>query len=236
VGKSASRTEPVRLRGRPHRRAALVPPAAATPDPVRVLLSGVEPQRARIRPVGPAGAAAELRLKVPPTTPPGTYEGSVEVGELRFPILVDVEPHLRMRFTPRSLTVREPAGTEHVTEVSVVNHGNVPCEVPERDSFCLFEWAGVERGLRVALSSDEPKGHTRLDVLMGQLARSFGGMVEVTVADGSGELQIGEARALLVTLFLPEKLRPSHVYMGTWSPCGARLSMRIEASSRAAAS
>jgi hypothetical protein len=227
---SRTRGKPVTFRGPPDRLASLLP----LPDDPEALrqraarLEGAEVRGIRVRPLTRERLnMGRFTLRLPKSTPPGTYPGSLEIGGQEVPIVGEVEPRPRLEASPRRLTIEAEPGGEVTADVVVVNTGNVPCEVPASSKLCVFDGSGVDHAFWVALGSDPPKGRQRLDVLLDELAESHGGLVEVGARAGEHTIDPGETREVLLTLRFSDRLRAGHTYAGTWEAEGLRLTIRV---------
>jgi hypothetical protein len=143
------------------------------------------------------------------------------------PVVIDVQPAPRLRSSPTRFDLTaEPTGPGSI-EVELTNTGNVPIEISARSSFCLFDGGGVDHAVWAALTSDPPAGKGRMDVLLDDLAVSHGGLVDVRVRDGAGELPPGEGRTCRIELGWSDRLRPGRTYAGSWEVGGLRLPIRV---------
>lgn len=240
----AARESAVVLRGPPGRLSAVAPLPAAVASrdaahgaaaEISILVAGAEPEQVRIRGGRGQGNAQELRVRLAPSTPPGTYEGVATVGERTVPVRIEVEPAVRLRAVPSRVELRaEPRGTAAV-EIRLTNGGNIPVDVPARASFCLFDGGGIDHAVWAALTTEPPKGKGRMDVLLDDLAASHGGLVDVRVRGGAGSLAPGESRTCLVDLGWSDRLRPGRRYLGAWDVAGLRIPVRVETASKAPA-
>jgi len=226
----ASRAQPVTFRGPPHRLATLVPlpdePSALRQREAR--LEGAEIRGISIRPLKREGVnMARLTLRMPKSTPPGTYAGTLEVGGEGRPIVVEVEPRPRLEVSPPRLSVEPAPGAEVTAEVQLVNTGNVPCEVPAATTFCVFDGTGIDHAFWAALASDPPHGKQRIDVLLDDLADSHGGLVEVRARTDVRTIPPGESREVQLTLRFSDRIQPGHAYGGSWEAEGLRLPIRV---------
>src|SRR5579863_202817 len=114
----------------------------------------------------PAGATAtRLRIVLPKSTPPGTYKGRVKFGDSQYPILAEVEPYPHLRLSPSRLSLEAAAGSEIEVELTLVNGGNVTCEVGKAYAFGLFDKDGLNRGTAAAFQDDAGRGRGRFDRL-----------------------------------------------------------------------
>lgn len=228
-------TRQLRFRGAPNHLSAVLRLSEAETEmlseaqPAMVHLAGAEAQPLILRPVRNAEPGVSLlKLRLPLTTPPGSYEGTVEAGGKQLPVRVEVEPLPRLRIFPRSLALKAAAKAQLKSEFDVVNVGNVAIDIASEYSFCVFDGAGIEHAFYAALATNAIKGERRLAHLMDKLAEYHGGLVRVVVEEGIGEIAAGETRNLRFTLIMPERLSPGHTYSGTWRPFGYRI--RIETS------
>src|SRR5918912_2181382 len=86
---------PVAFRGPPHRLSSLVelPDAPHALGEPKALLEGAEIRGLGVRALTrEAPGFGKVTLRLPKSTPPGTYSGSVEVGGRKLPVVVEVEP------------------------------------------------------------------------------------------------------------------------------------------------
>ncbi len=233
TGKQA---EPVVFRGPPDRLASLLPRTAVPAEPAEaepaVSLEGADVQGLRVRSPARAGEEArEAMLRLAGTTPPGRYAGSAEIGGREVPIVAEVEPRPRLRAQPRRLELEAEPGATATVEVTLLNVGNVSCEVSKASTFCLFDGHGVEHAVWAALSNEPPKGRQRIDVLLDDLAASHGGLVEARVGKAV-RVDPGAAQEVQLKLDFSDRLRPGHRYSGAWETDGLRLPVRVSVPAR----
>jgi hypothetical protein len=233
---TADSETPLVLRGRPTRvtASASLPSAvsaaardAGSRDRVEILIEGVVAERVQLRRARDVGAPPRLRVRLGSSTPPGRYEGSAVVGDSTVPVVIDVQAAPRLRSSPTRFDVTAEPDAPASIEVALTNTGNVPIEIPARSSFCLFDGGGVDHAVWTALTSDPPAGKGRLDVLLDDLAVSHGGLVDVRVREGAGELPPGQGRTCRIELGWSDRLRPGRTYAGSWELAGLRLPIRV---------
>jgi hypothetical protein len=222
---------PLRFRGTPNRLLATLELREFPPAKVcRVVLpdAGSLPLSVRrLRSAEPIVSTLSFRL--PKSTPPGSYEGNVELGGKRIPILVDVEPRASLRFIPSRVRCKEQPGARITAELTLLNRGNVEVTVPREDQFCVFANDGLMRAMYRGLVEEDGDGQQRIDRIMDELAKAHGGLVRVTVTEGAGPLAPEEVRDLTVNLHFSHRLIGGHTYGGTWSVSEASLEVEIEA-------
>lgn len=221
----------LRFRGAPTRLSALLelPEALGPANGCRVTLADGNwlPLNVR-RHRSKAPMISTLSFRLPRSTPPGSYQGSAELGGKQVPITVDVEPRRRLRFIPSKLVYRGESGTGFSDEVILLNLGNVDVEIPAQDTFCVFDSSGVAQAFYRGLAEENAAGRSRIDRVMDELAKSHGGLVRVTLSRGSGRLAVEEARELGVDLNFSHRLSAGHTYRGTWQVAEASLEIEIE--------
>lgn len=220
-----------RFRGTPSRLLTAVEYAGKVPPPqsCRVTLAGRTALPLfvrRLRSEEPLMSVMSFRL--PKSTPPGIYQGRVELGEQQIPIEVEVEPRTILRFLRPALFRRIKRGARITEELVLVNRGNVTIEIPKEDRFCVFDESGVARAIYRGLVEEDGDGEQRIDRVMDELAKSHGGLVRVTVSEGWGALAPEEVRTLKVEFHFSGRLIANRTYRGTWSVSEASLDVKVE--------
>lgn len=220
------------FRGPPDRLASLltVPGAAAAPEagqePAASLL-GAEVRGLTVRTLAREGVdARRATLRLPRSTPPGTYQGSAEIEGRKVSIVAEVEQRPRLEADPRRISIEAAPGGTATVDVTLLNTGNVPCDVSETTTFCLFDGRGTEHAFWAALTTDPPEGKQRIDVLLDDLAESHGGLVTTKVENGAA-IKPGESRDVRLTLRFSDRLQPGKRYAGAWRADGVRIPVRI---------
>ncbi len=190
-------------------------------------------KRASIRELDSATPGLSLlRIKLPFSTPPGAYKGTIQVGDKEFPIVVEVQPRSRLRLFPRTLRASAAPGSVVNANLTVLNTGNFVVNLEKEHRFCVFERGGIDRAFFVALASDPPTGERRIDRLANELAVSHGGRVRLEIESGSGAIAPGETRELHIALRLSDRLRSGQTYSGTWKVENTGLAIELQVSGR----
>jgi hypothetical protein len=220
---------PVRLSGTPRRLAGLLS-VPGDAEGVEVEVAGLAVESISVRPLWDQAAPerAWLRLALPASTRPGEYRGTIRVGGREEEVVLDVEPRLRLRLSPRRQLLRGRAGERVDATVLVANLGNTHCALPELSAVGLFDVEGAERAIGRTFRSGGTDGGRILERVAEELAEGYGGLARVTVAAGAGDLGPGEARELAVTFHLPDALRPGRVYEGAWALPTVNYMVRVE--------
>jgi hypothetical protein len=172
-----------------------------------------------------------MRIHLPRSTPPGTYEAHVKIGDQERPVVIDVEPEVHFRiFPPRLLLCAGPNDVVR-REVTIVNMGNVSIDVPRASGFGLFEIDGLERAVGEALQeTDDP-----LSVMFDRARDMYAGLLRLQIEEGSGPLAPGESRAVRLALHLPQNIQPRRTYSGLWPLYHAKYYVQVEAAKTGAA-
>jgi hypothetical protein len=218
------------FRGPPHRLTSLValPDGADDVGKPNALLEGAEIHGFAVRPLTREGhKMGKATLRLPKSTPPGTYAGSVEIGGRQTAVTVEVEPRPKIEVSPSSLTFEVEPGAEVSADVTLVNLGNVPFHVPAASTFCVYDGGGVDHAFWVAFVSDPVEGKERIDLLLDDLADSHGGLVELRARAADRTVAPGESRDVQVTLKFSDRLRPGRGYAGSWDTDGMHLRIRV---------
>ena len=226
---AAARQPPLRLRGAPLGLSAFAP-AELVPEGVDaatvVLRLGKVEQLAPLRATGIGAGASHLLVSLEKTTPPGTYEGRVKVGDAEYPVVAEVEPLPSLQFSPPTIRLEAASGREEQAHVTVLNDGNVALEIAGAYAFGLFTDEGVELAFATAFREDTARGQARFDRFVEGVADQHGGFVRVRVAEGSGVLEPGEVRPLGLVFRFPDGLEGGRSYGGALTINGVSLSVR----------
>ena len=227
---------PVAFRGPPHRLSSLVelPDAPHALGEPSALLEGAEIRSLGVRALTREGpGVGKLMLRLPKSTPPGKYSGSVELGGHKLPVVVEVEPRPKIEASPPRLAIDAQPGAEVSAGVTLLNVGNVPFTVPAASTFCVFDGSGVDRAFWEALKAEPPPGRARIDLLLDELAQSHGGLVEVRARTKARTIAPGGAADVQLTLRFSDRLRPGGRYAGSWDADGMHVRVRVSVSSTA---
>lgn len=232
--KARATAEPIRFTGGPNRLDAALP-VAVTPASAPEL--GVEldvpdgGEAALAYAARPGTATLGLRLALPDSTPAGTYKGVVTIGEVKHPMVVEIQPRRRVVVTPTRIVlgVALPA-REAATELHVLNAGNAPVDLAAKQAFGLFEDHGLDRSLARAWTDQTARGVDRFGVLADELAASHGGPVRVRLTAGAGVLEPGASRDVGVTFEFHGELVAGRSYFGYWDVGGTVCTVRVEVS------
>lgn len=171
---------------------------------------------------------SEIRLRLPPETPPGHYRGQASVGGEQLGIVVNVEPVSRIRVRPAQSAVDAAAGGHAEFEVVLTNAGNIPFDIPNAGTFDLDSSEGQDRALGRALRAKLEPHERRVDRFFEEMRELHGGEAQIEVGKGAGALEPGASRTLHCRIAVPDIAQPGQSYTGTWELDGAVHTITVE--------
>lgn len=194
------------------------------------LKSGATPPGVRASQVG--DGASRLRMTLAGSTPPGTYNGSAELGGKRYPVEVQVERYVHLSVSPRQLILEAHAGQKLQVDLTIANSGNVDCDIGKNHYFGLYDIHGAERAIGTAFRQAEGTAEKRLEGLLEELAVGHAGLVRVQVEQGEGAIALGEVRPLRLNLHMPAGLKAGCTYSGTLPLHNLRYYVKVRATDK----
>jgi hypothetical protein len=196
--------------------------AVHLPDSLKSLQNARHPVLRR------AGDPARARLRLPPETPPGQYEGSLEYADgRRQPLHLTVEPRPRIRVSPGTLRLSGAAGARVQAQLHLENRGNVPLQIDEALVTGVFDDNGIETALASAYRLQSEDITQIVSTVFGRLREAHGGLLKLRVSEGAGLLAVGESRLLQLDTTLGAKLQPGHGYHGVLQLGGHAIAVRL---------
>ena len=158
-------------------------------------------------------ARVPVVLSLDPSTPPGTYEGTVGVGTQRQRVRVHVTEEVGLSVQPTFVTLFTEGDVSFPRNFVVENTGNVPlrlgseCIVPLVDTSELL--VGIRRGLRGACEAEEVEDVIKS--ILCEWSRQQVGTMSVKREDIT--LEPGGTRPLTITVTLPRDLQSFRRYV-----------------------
>jgi hypothetical protein len=169
---------------------------------------------AAIRPFGQA--TSQIRLRLPPETPPGSYSGAGTIDGKPVGFAVVVEPVVRVRIHPKRTSLSVAAGSRTEFVITVMNAGNVPLDVPKSNPLDLDDAEGQDRSLGRALRATLKQGESRVERFFEEMRLKHGGEAQVTILQGAGGLAAGASADLTCLLEIPAAVQAGASYLGAW--------------------
>jgi hypothetical protein len=211
------RAEPLVFRGAGRAVAVALPEewADATERP-QLELDAPEVQPARARVVrSRGGRGARLRVRMPPTTPPGRYEGTLRLGKAKRPVVIEVPETPRLRLLPNEVSLTAATGEEVRTSVIAINSGNVEVELPEAPELRFFQSPGLDRDPGRVFEVRVP-GLDPVFARTDELQLSTAPVAQVVLLEGAGAMAPGDERRLEIAVTVDADAKPAMRYFGEW--------------------
>ena len=172
--------------------------------------------------------ATRVRLKFPPNTPPGSYKGTVHIGDTAHSAVVEIAAEPQIRIVPGNIHLSGAAGQQMTLEFSVVNSGNVAFDIRKVYGMGMFAEGGIEDALGAAYRQSERVGQERVAIVADKLAEAHGGLARIQIESGGGPIKPDEVRTLHVSLRLPDNLRHGRLYTGVWRIQNAQCEIQVQ--------
>jgi len=157
-----------------------------------------------------------LRVTLPDDLSPGSYDGTLTLGDEDRPAKLEVEAAPGLRVVPEQLRVQAHPGEMVGADLTLLNTGNVAVRVRKTHAFGIFMAGGLERALHLGYIDPLEGDRKRVDVIADNLARAHPGLVKMKIQEGAGEVPAGGLRELAVTLDIPAGVEPGRTYGGNW--------------------
>jgi hypothetical protein len=168
------------------------------------------------------------RLRLPAHTPPGHYEGQVELADGQSqPFELTIEPRPRIRVSPSTLNLAGAAGAKVQAKLLLENRGNVPIDIDETLVTGVFDNDGIETALASAYRLETDDLNQIVATVFGRLRDAHGGLLKLRVAEGAGVLAVGARRMVALETVLGSKLRAGHGYHGVLNLGGHAIAVRL---------
>ena len=190
--------------------------------PVLVELRNAEGQLLPVQSVGtlPAVAArgvapGRLRVRLDPTTPPGSYAGSITVAGVTRSLQIDIVETIALALRPAPLVVDLTAGLTQRAAISVENRGNIVLTIDLAGDYPLGEELPLLAG--AAPKPEAADGIEKLLALLQPPARRAPplreiGKIGIAMPQGATRIEPGATATIALDLKLPEALAPTARY------------------------
>jgi hypothetical protein len=159
--------------------------------------------------------AANTRLRLDPSTPPGDYTAVLELADGgQREITMSVEPRPRLRVSPSELRFDGAPGAAVSARLLLENRGNVPITISDALVTGVFDDDGIETALASTYRMDTDDLSKLVGNVFARLREAHGGLLRLRVTEGAGDVPPGEHRVLVLETLLSSKLRRGHGYHG----------------------
>jgi hypothetical protein len=162
----------------------------------------------------------DFELPIDPSTPSGTYEATVQIGEQTYPVQIRVGENVELDVQPDSLILDIKDQRSFERELAFTNIGNVAIPLGEKWIAALQTQQGIETQMVESLKElcehkkegeDDPsKSEGSLMKMLCALSKRQPGPVILFLEDVT--LEPGETRLIKATLRLPDDMQPHRHY------------------------
>lgn len=161
-------------------------------------------------------ARGQVWMRLDPATPPGRYEGGIEIAGVARPVQIDVLETVKLSIRPSPLVIDLALGRSQRAAVAFENRGNVPLTIDVAGVYPIGEEIPIfpER-------IDREDGDT-IERLADLFARTIGararramretGAITLAMPDGAARVEPGTAQTVAVGVSLPEGLAQTGRY------------------------
>jgi hypothetical protein len=150
----------------------------------------------------------EVVLRLDPLTPPGRYEGSVEIAGVSRPLEIDIVEDIKLAIRPAPLILDISSGCVQQRVAAFENRGNAPLQIDVSGEYALGEETPIP-----AREETTPGGGAEVFDVFLNLGRRPAlqqvGTIGLAMPQGPFRLPAGETRAALIELTVPEELSPT---------------------------
>lgn len=209
-------SRPLRFRGVPASMTGVVPDREDPGQEVRVSYLPPDSKEPVEALVSVDSDPRILRVTLPDHVGPGTYDGTLVLGEEERAVELEVEAAPGLRVVPEQLRIQAHPGEMVGADLVLLNTGNVSVRVRKTQAFGVFMAGGVERALHLGYIDRLEGERKRVDVIADNLARAHPGLVKMKIQEGAGEVAAGGLQELAVTFDVPAGVEPGRTYRGNW--------------------
>lgn len=168
--------------------------------------------------------------ELPSTTPPGTYENYLMLGDKRHKVKMIVQPTIEIQIYPEEFTFQGTAPcTEHLAVLNFTNLGNVPFQIPNLKHAAALDMDLLCRAFGQGFREND-KGDlmATLDDVTKNLKRNLPDWVIISIDEFEEIVQPGESQLLHVHFTMPENSEAKRDYDGTFRFWDKEISVRIK--------
>lgn len=161
-----------------------------------------------------------FEVPIDPSTPSGTYEGTVQIGEQTQPVQIRISENVELDVEPDAITLNIKDQRSFEREFVFTNIGNVAIPLGEKWIAALQTQQGIEtqmvQGLKEMCENkkeddDDPsKNAESLMKMLCALSKRQPGPVTFSLENAT--LEPGETRVIKATLRLPDDMQPHRRY------------------------
>lgn len=235
---STLKDETIHVRGTPPSLFSILRLDDASPGPLNIVLQLPQINRNASLPSAKLSRIkgtdmARCKLRLDRMTPPGIYQGTVEIQKQHIPLVVEVESRRQLRLFPKLANLEASPGSQQKFRLTMINLGNVPFTIPKLAAFGLYDQMGVDTAVGKVFKKKSAEQGSLVEHLMAQLQQGYGGIVKLDLSEGAGDLKPGDVRELEIDIHIPDEVVPDRSYWGLWKICDYNFKFEIDITSTA---
>ncbi len=152
--------------------------------------------------------------RLPPTTPPGTYENFLMVGEELHKIKMVVQPTIDIDLYPTHFTLQDSApGKEHEVVLTLTNVGNLPFQIPDLKHAGSLDMDIYCRAFGFGFREDSSEGFMQtMDEVTQNIKENLADWADVSIDEYGKIVEPGESSILTLHLKNPRNSDPKRDY------------------------
>ncbi len=152
-----------------------------------------------------------------PSTPPGIYESTVQVGGEEKKLKMIVQSNIEIDMYPLAFHFDGVApGKSFDTQITFTNSGNIPFKIPDPKHVNAFDEDFLCRATSLAIREKGGDGYiATMDQLTKNVHKEMAGWAIVSLEESGRTVQPGETIQLHFKLTLPDNVDPGKDYFGS---------------------
>ncbi len=154
--------------------------------------------------------------KLPPQTPPGTYESKLIIGGAERTVKIIVQPNMQVSIHPVNFSfISAEPGKTHTAQITISNTGNLPFQIPDVKHIAALDMDLICRAVGVALRSKGGEGYiSTMDEIAKNVNRNLPDWASAHIEENGQTLAAGATMIIHLNITLPNNTDPNKDYSG----------------------
>lgn len=157
---------------------------------------------------------ARLKLKLPKTTPPGTYNATLCADGKRLPVKLEVQAQSKLKHYPNTLLFNAAPGAKIEQTISFENQGNTEITIPKEAIANIYRNTAIPEAIADTLQFKTDGTQPLLDHLLTKLQEGYGGVMKFHFTADFFTLKPNEKRLFQLTTRFPKDVVSGNRYFG----------------------
>lgn len=151
-----------------------------------------------------------------PSTPPGTYEMNLQIGDSKRNVKIIVHENLLVQISPQQVVLEGiDAGYQHTKQILFTNKGNIALTIPNIKHNTLTDMDLICRNLSQAIRSNGDEGIQKtLDAFTKGLKKDITDWVDISITEAGQVVEPGKTILLHLNITLPNDINKNFHYTG----------------------